>query len=329
VPIRLPTVTTILALCVSLVGTASRAAEPAKIELHVLRTTTLTDEQFLTGVSEGQPASIAVELRLPTLGTTRVPAVILVHGSSGLSARDERWSRELNDIGVATLLVDSFTGRGIGSTVGDQGQLGELTTVNDAYRALELLAKHPRIDPARIGISGGSRGGVVALYASVTRFQRMHMAPGTQFAAYISFYPPCTATYVDDVDVAARPIRLFHGTADDIAPIEQCRAYVERLRRAGADVELTEYVGAQHGFDNPAGARLTRVREGSPGLAPCSRYENPVGRILNRSNDLPPSRDDECLKRPATLGYDPDATARATDAVKAILREVFRLGPAR
>ena len=41
------------------------------------------------------------------------------------------------------------------------------------------------------------------------------------------------------------------------------------------------------------------------------------------------SRDDECLKRPATVGYDADATARATDAVKALLRDVFRLGPAR
>ena len=123
----------ILVLCVSLVGTASRAAEPAKIELHVLRTTTLTDEQFLTGVTEGQPASIAAELRLPTLGTTRFPAVILVHGSNGPTARDERWLRELNDLGVATLLVDSFAGRGIVSTVGDQAQLGELTSINDAY----------------------------------------------------------------------------------------------------------------------------------------------------------------------------------------------------
>lgn len=247
----------------------------------MLRTTTLTNEQFLTGVHEGQPASIAVELRLPTLGTTRLPAVIRIHGSNGVTATDERWSRELNDLGVATLLVDSFTGRGIGSTVSDQTQLGELTTINDAYRALELLAKHPRIDPARIGIFGGSRGGVVALYASLTRFQRMHMAPGTDFAFYISFYP-----------------------------------------------QFTEYVGAQHGFDNTGGARLTRVREGSPGLAPCSRYENPVGRIVNRSNDLPRSRDDECLKRPATVGYDPDATARSSEAVKAILRDVFRLGAA-
>jgi dienelactone hydrolase len=157
----------------------------------------------------------------------------------------------------------------------------------------------------------------------------MHMTPSTQFAVYLSFYPSCITTYVDDIDVAARPIRLFHGTADDIAPVEQCRAYVERLRRAKADVELTEYVGAQHGFDNPGGAPLTRVREGSPGLAPCSRYENPVGRIVNRGNNLPPSRDDACLKRPATLGYDADATARATDAVKTILRDVFRLGPVR
>jgi len=67
----------------------------------------------------------------------------------------------------------SFTERGISSTVGAQDQLSELTVTIDAYRALELLAKYPRIDPARIGLFGNSRGGVSALYASLKRFQRM------------------------------------------------------------------------------------------------------------------------------------------------------------
>jgi dipeptidyl aminopeptidase/acylaminoacyl peptidase len=70
-------------------------------------------------------------------------------------------------MGVATFLLDGFTGRGIESTTADQFQFGTLTMINDAYRALELLAKHPRIDLTRIGIFGGSRGGKVALYASL------------------------------------------------------------------------------------------------------------------------------------------------------------------
>jgi dienelactone hydrolase len=314
----------VLVVCIAVVTTESHAAEPAKIELYVLQPTTLTDEQFLTGVRAGQPAAIAGELRLPAAATARVPAVVLVHGSGGATARDDRWSRELNDIGVATFLLDSFTGRGIASTVDDQSRLGELTMINDAYRALELLAKDPRIDSTRIGILGGSRGGVVALYASLTRFQRMHAPSGTAFAVYLSFYPPCSKTYIDDSEVVDRPIRLFHGTADDIAPIGQCRSYVERLRHAGKDVELTEYVGAQHGFDNP-GVPLRRVVEGQPGVSPCALDESPVGRIVNRDTGLPFTRDDQCLKGRRTVGFDAGALAQATVAVKAILQRVFRL----
>ena len=47
-------------VCIAVATTHSQAAEPVKTELHVLRTTTLTDEQFLTGVREGEPTTIAV-----------------------------------------------------------------------------------------------------------------------------------------------------------------------------------------------------------------------------------------------------------------------------
>ena len=188
-----------------------------------------------------------------------VRAVIstMVHGSGGIIGIDDRWARELNDIGIATFLLDGFTGRGIVATRTEQFQFGKLTMINDAYRALELLATHPRIDSTRIGIFGGSRGGRVALYASLKRFQRMYATPGTGFALYLPFYAPCSTSYVDDVDVVDRLIRLFHGTADDAAPIAHCRSYEERLQKAGKDVELTEYAGTHHGFDNP-GAPVRR-----------------------------------------------------------------------
>jgi dienelactone hydrolase len=96
---------------------------------------------------------------------------------------------------------------------------------------LDPLAKHPRIDPARIPLMGFSRGGVATLYASVKRFQRMHDTAGQEFAAYIAFYPSCGTAFREDEDVTVKPIRLFHGDADDYVPVGPCRTYVERLKR--------------------------------------------------------------------------------------------------
>src|SRR5260370_16125677 len=84
------------------------------------------------------------------------------------------WEQYFLSMAVATFVIDSFTGRGIVSTINDQSQLGRLAQTEDAYRALALLAKHPRIDASRVMLIGFSRGGQNALYASMTRFQKMH-----------------------------------------------------------------------------------------------------------------------------------------------------------
>src|SRR5690606_3249674 len=297
------------------------AAAAPKVELHALETLTLTDEEFLTGAGRGQQATISAALRIPASSAERMPAIVLLHGSVGISAGLERWSRELNDLGVATLQLDSFTGRGIVDTSADQSQIGTLTMMYDAYRALELLAKHPRIDPARIGVLGGSRGGVPALYSSMTRFQRMYGAPGTLFAVHLVFYTNCNTIYLDDTDVADRPIRLFHGTADDTARLEPCRSYADRLRAAGNDVLLHEYDGAHHAFDNADAATRIRLEQGeTPGF--CALRENPAGRLVNLDTGRPFTYRDACVRRGVTLAGDADARAAAVEQVKHISRKL-------
>jgi len=87
--------------------------------------------------------------------------------------------------------------------------------------------------------------------------QRFHQAwdPEVAFAAYIPLYASCNPTLIGDTDVSGVPIRMFHGAADDYVPVAPCRAYVERLRAVGKDVQLTEFADAHHAYDNPLVAR--------------------------------------------------------------------------
>lgn len=132
--------------------------------------------------------------------------------------------------------------------------------------------------------------------------------------------------YIDDTDVVERPIRLFPGTADDVAPLAQC-LYVKRPQAAGRDAQLTEYTGAYHGFDNP----LTPVRQAGPQTTRRGwhLYEQSVGRVLNRETGVRRTRNDECLKGGGPPGYDARAHAKAVEDVKALLQRVFKLEPTR
>ena len=176
----------------------------ARTELLSIQTLTLTDQQFLTGDHNGKPTAITGQLRIAQ-GLGRLPAVVLQHGSNGFGPNIEYWSRQLNAVGVSTFAIDGFTGRGLEQVYSNQALLGRLNFILDVYRALEVLGSHPRIDPGRIALMGFSRGGQAALYASLKKFHGMWNTSGSDFVAYIPFYPDCMTTFVGDTDIASRP----------------------------------------------------------------------------------------------------------------------------
>jgi dienelactone hydrolase len=300
----------------------SAHAQTARIEIHPLRTVTLTDEQFLNGVKKGQPMMIAGELRLPRPWTDRMPVVVILHGSGGVPPRSDHWTQEFLNMGIATFVLDSFSGRGITGTSADQDQLGRLAMIVDAYRALELLALDPRLDPGRIALIGFSRGGQSALYASVRRFQKMHGPQGLEFTAYIPFYAACNTRFKEDENVTDKPIRIHHGSADDYVPVAPCRSYVARLKAAGKDVTLTEYPGARHAFDNPAFEEPVRA-ERSQSTRNCALHEDESGRVVNSKTGQLFNHKDACVQLGPTLAYNADAHAAAVKAVKEQLAVAF------
>ena len=296
----------------------------ARTELHAIQSLTLSDAQFLKGDVSGKQVVVTGELRIAQ-GSGRLPVVVLIHGSAGMGPNIEFWTREFNEMGVSTFALDGFTGRGLTEVTTDQALLGRLNMILDVYRVLDILANHPRVDPSRIALMGFSRGGQGALYASLKRFHHMWNRSGIEFAAYISFYPDCMTTYQSDTEVADRPIRIFHGTADDYNPVGTCRAYVERLRSAGRDVQLSEYPNVPHAFDNPLRSRTPSVLKNAQTVRRCLIREEATGQLINAATRQPFSYKDACVERDPHVGYDPAATQAARQSVKDLLKTVFNL----
>jgi dienelactone hydrolase len=301
---------------------AARAQGIFRTEVYPVQTVTLSTADFLLGKKDGKPAMIAGELRIPKPGTDRLPAVVLVHGSGGIGSNYGMWAGELNKAGFATFVADSFTGRGITNTITDQSQLLTYTMMNDAFAALAVLGKHPRIDPNKIAVMGFSKGAVPALYASMNRFQSAHAPEGASFAAYIGFYTPCNTAMIDDEKVSAKPIRLYHGIADDWVPVGPCRDYVARLKKAGANIDLVEYPGAHHAFDNQAIPGTLQLPQAQT-WRKCRFEEKPQGVIINSDTGQPASFNDPCIERGVTIAYNAEATDAARKDVVEFLGKVF------
>ena len=305
----------------------ARAEGPPKdiavrTELYAIPSLTLSDSQFLKGDAAATAVTVTGEFRIARSNEKR-PVVVLMHGSGGMGANIEMWSRVFNAMDISTFAIDGFTGRGLKQTSSNQALLGRTNFILDIYRSLDILARHPLVDRDHIALMGFSRGGQAALYASLKRFHKMWNKSGIDFAAYVPFYPDCATTFAADTDVADRPIRIFGGTVDDYNPIALCKTYAARLKAAGHDVEVTEYPNAPHAFDNPLSPKLVFLKS-SQSVRNCKIVEEPQGVLTNAATKQPFTYKDACVAYGPHIGNDPEATAMAVQAVTGFLKTAFK-----
>ena len=207
-----------------------------------------TERIALPREHRGKQITVTGELLLPP-GTGRAPAMIIHHGSGGVSAeREGRYAREMLNLGVAALVLDSFKGRGIASTVENQAAVSSTEMLGDAFAALKALASHARIDSKRVGIVGFSKGGTVALLAAHEARAERALPAGMRFALHVPFYPSCVTQHYKPKSTGA-PIYLLLGGADTYVGVAPCQDYAAVLKGEGASIEVTVYPGAPHGFD--------------------------------------------------------------------------------
>jgi dienelactone hydrolase len=206
------------------------------------------DKVSLPREHRGKQVTITGDLYLPK-GTTKVPAMVVHHGSGGVAERERTYAREIVKLGVAALVLDSFKGRGVANTVQDQSAVTNNEMLDDAFAALKTLANHPRIDGKRVGIVGFSKGGTVALLAAHEKRASRALPADLRFALHVPFYPSCSTQHYKPKSTGA-PIYLLLGGADTYVGVVPCQEYAAVLKAEGARVTVTVYPGAPHGFDS-------------------------------------------------------------------------------
>jgi len=213
-----------------------------------------------------------------------IPAIVLPHG--GPSARDEwgfDWlSQFFANRGYAVLQPNFRGSSGYGDAWFQQnGFRSWPIAIGDILSAGHWLVKQGIADPAKLGILGWSYGGYAALQSAVVDSNTFKaviaIAPVTDLPAlkeqarnftnfalvsqFVGDGPQIHAgSPVEHADKIKVPVLLFHGAMDTNVNIAESQHMAERLKAAGAHVELVTWDNLDHHLED-ASARTEMLRK--------------------------------------------------------------------
>jgi dienelactone hydrolase len=192
-------------------------------------------------------------LYLPEGAQGPAPAMVIVHGSGGISpGREHEYAQLFAQNGIAGFVVDYYSPRGATPDtpyVMKTMIASETDVLVDAYAALTFLAGHPGIDPARIGVIGFSYGGMATRYALDDRVAATLSPQGHRFAAHVDFYGPCHQVLGHPGTTGAPYLAVF-GDQDNSVDPAACAGVHAAIAAAGSPVEVHILEGVGHAFEN-------------------------------------------------------------------------------
>ena len=303
-------------LAFSGIACASSGSDPVKVSFQTQNYASWAD--YFAHRPSGE-ATIDGMLALPP-GQGRFPAVVIMHGGTGITAAESSAAKHLVQAGFASFLVDRGSGRGLHLGPHRMLRITLASQLADAMNALAALAKQPRIDPSRVGIIGYSQGGAIVVALEGKTLLGPY-ASGPHYAAYVGVYPVCVITSHGPDASTGAPTLLLVGDKDEVAPASGCHA-IATLReqtKTKSNITLVDYAYAEHGWedsdipDNAYNPSMPTLK-GCPivTVAAPDRFFTFDGKNLTpiASTDYYPVFRN-CMTRGAGMAYSADASAKS------------------
>mgnify|MGYP001160869974 FL=1 len=269
-------------------------------------------KDIITNLEKLEETEVSGLLKLP-VGQGPFPLIIGVAGSLDWGEHHLEYMDMYRSMGIATFELQSFSSRGVKSTVGSQVNVTTAMMILDAYKALEVLANHPKIIKDKVAITGWSLGGGVTLFSGWEPLIK-RINPTIKFAAHLSIYPPCIAQ-PENLKFTNAPMHILIGELDDWVPAKACEELVPKMQDAGVNINLTVYPESHHSFD-----RNTPLvtREDAYRTVDCRFTLREDGAVLMNLLNIPmttPFRQKIglalCAKRGTTMGGNPKTREEA------------------
>ena len=250
------------------------------------------------------------------------PLIIGVAGSLGWGEHHQEFLSMYRDMGIATFELQSFKSRNIQSTVGTQVEVTMAMMILDSYRALDELAKHPKINKDKIAITGWSLGGGVSLFSA---WEPLNKAINSEnlFVAHLPFYPPCFIE-PEDLSFTESPIHILIGELDNWTPADACEKLVNNLKEKN-NIDITIYKDSHHSFDS---TKLLETIEEGYSFSDCIFKLRSDGAVLMNYVNIPMTSPflqkiglSFCVDRGPSIGGNVEAREKAFKFAKDFMRK--------
>jgi len=191
------------------------------------------------------------------------PAVVLMHGCSGVHENNHSWAEFFRDQGYVAVIVDSLNPRGLrneldngvcdGSVLWGRERAGDLLVTLADVRAL------PFVDTSKIALAGWSHGGwtimeALALEGADELPPGLSDDPGGLEGVVGSalIYPYCGAlslSYWGKPWAGSVPSLMLLAGKDQMISTPECLETAQRLEADGQPMSVHVYPDADHAFD--------------------------------------------------------------------------------
>jgi dienelactone hydrolase len=206
------------------------------------------------------------------------PAVIIIPGSGGVNVWMLHHAQALVQAGMAVLVLDPFTARGVVDTIAVQQQFSFAASTFDVFAAVHTLRQHSAIDGQRVGAMGYSRGGTAVLQAAMAQLGRHALGGQAAPNAVLAAWPWCGYQFSQPGTGPVR-VRLLSADQDNWASALQTQAYFQAIQAHNASASFRLFKDARHGFGY--GNPLNDLPDAMVALNAPILYFDPDGALLD------------------------------------------------
>jgi dienelactone hydrolase len=200
--------------------------------------------------------TVPADVFLPDGSRGSVPGVLVIHGSSGLSAQYQAdmtsFADALSQNGIGAALPHYFAAARMRADADGLPLIGThyVTWKRACEDALRFMAGDARFDASRLGVLGFSLGGHYALGLA------MDPPSGTAVRCVVDFFGPTLSPPLSGAWSNMPPLLIHHGLDDGLVTLkhsEYLKAQLEKAeKKDGTDFHLETYEHQGHGFTGDA-----------------------------------------------------------------------------